>query len=104
MIVDMASRCAQTDTQYFNRIASFPVCSQIDPTCNDDTETAAEIVAVSGDGNTLVYTDSPQEVVGLVDISDPYNPTGMGTIDVGGEPTSVAVCSNYAIVVVITSQ
>ena len=61
-------------------------------------------MAASGDGRTLVYSDSPQGTVGFVDISDPYDPKGMGTIDVGGEPTSVAVCDDYAIVVVNTSE
>ena len=33
----------------FNRISSFMVCEQIDATCNTDTETVAEIVAISSD-------------------------------------------------------
>ncbi len=57
----------------FNRIASFPICSQIDATCNTDTETAAEIVAASQDGMTLIYSDSPMKQIGFVDIADtPY--------------------------------
>lgn len=44
--------------ELFRRIATFPICSQIDLSegCNSDTETVAEIVAVSMDGMTLVYT------------------------------------------------
>jgi hypothetical protein len=87
----------------FNRVASFLVCSQIDPTCNDDTETVAEIVSASKDGHTLIYTDSETEQVGFVDISDPDTPVGIGTLDVGGEPTSVAVKAPYALVAVNTS-
>jgi hypothetical protein len=89
--------------RFFNRIASFPVCSQIDSDCNDDTETASEIVAVSGDLLTLVYTDSPLEAVGFVDISDPLSPVGLGTLSLAGEPTSVATLGNLALVAVNTS-
>ncbi|MGB3518969.1 MAG: esterase-like activity of phytase family protein, partial [Elainellaceae cyanobacterium] len=87
----------------FNRIASFVVASQIDPNSNTDLETAAEIVAASTDGNTLVYSDSPQGQVGFVDISDPSAPSGLGVLDVGGEPTSVAVLGDFALVAVNTS-
>jgi hypothetical protein len=88
----------------FNRIASFLVCSQIDADCNDDTETASEIVAASDDGNTLIYTDSPLEVVGFVDITDPTDPFGIGTLELSGEPTSVAVAGDNALVAVNTSE
>jgi len=88
----------------FNRIASFLVCSQLDPTCNDDTETASEIVAASEDGNTLIYTDSPLEAVGFVDLTTPAAPAGLGTLALGGEPTSVAVAGPYALIGVNTSE
>jgi len=95
--------CNSGPARAFNRIASFPVCLFIDPTCNDDTETASEIVAASEDGNTLIYTDSPLEVVGFVDITDPANPAGIDTVALAGEPTSVAVAGDYALVGVNTS-
>jgi hypothetical protein len=53
---------AKDDAPTFNRVASFYVCTQLDPTCNTDTETVAEIVAVTEDGYTAVYTDGPQKV------------------------------------------
>lgn len=89
----------------FNRVATFNICTQIDPTCNTDTEAVAEIVDASPDGNTLLYTDGVAGNIGLVDISDPSNPVGLGTIDVGGEPTSVAVTGDglYAVAAVNTS-
>ncbi len=83
----------------FNRIASFPVFENSDIA----NETAAEIVAASTDGNTLVYTDSPLEVVGFVDITNPAAPAAAGAVDVGGEPTSVGVAGNFALVAVNTS-
>lgn len=88
----------------FNRIASFPVCAQLGSSCEDDTETAAEIVAASTDGMTLIYTNSPKGEVGFVDIQNPSKPSAKGHLDVGGEPTSVAVIGGYALVVVNTSE
>lgn len=92
------------DNSNFNRIASFPVCSQIDAACNTDDETVAEIVAASSDGMTLVYTDSPGEQLGFVDLTDPANPVADGTLALSGEPTSVAIKDNYALVGVNTSD
>lgn len=87
----------------FNRIASFVVASQLDPTSNTNTETAAEIVAASTDGNTLVYSNSPQGTIGFVDITNPAAPVGLGELDMAGEPTSVTVLGNYVLVAVNTS-
>jgi hypothetical protein len=89
--------------QNFNRISFFPVCRQLDPSCNIDNETVSEIVTSSKDGMTLLYTDSVMGVLGFVSIVDPFNPTPLGYVEVGGEPTSVAVVKDYAVVVVDTS-
>jgi len=55
----------------FNRVAVFPVCSQVGSSCEGvvdatpagseggDAPTAAEIVTVSNDGATLIYSNSP---------------------------------------------
>jgi hypothetical protein len=41
---------------------------------------------------TLVYSDSPAEVIGFIDITDPANPTAAGVFAMpNGEPTAVAV-------------
>ncbi len=88
---------------FFHRVASFPVCMQLDATCNVDTATAAEIVTATEDGNTLVYTDSPLGVIGYVDITDPSSPSPIKTTDVSGEPTSVSMKGKYALVGVNTS-
>lgn len=89
--------------KYFNRISSFLVCSQLDPTCNIDDETVAEIVAVSEDENTILYTNGAQGGIGFVDITDPSEPVGMGYVVVGGEPKSVGVAGGYALAAVNTS-
>ena len=88
----------------FNRVATFPICTQIDAACNTDTETVAEIVVSTDDGMTLVYTDSEQENIGFVDITDPSAPAAGGVVDVGGEPTSVAVLGSIAVAGINTSE
>jgi len=99
---DVADHVGSKSDFVFNRIASFPICSQIDKACNTDTETVAEIVAVSDDGMTLVYTDSELKQAGFVDITDPAKPKGLGVVEVGGEPTSCGVLDKYALVAVNT--
>ena len=66
-------------------------------------QTVAEITAVSRDGRTLIYTDSPGNRIGLVDIRDPKDPKPAGFVQLEGEPTSVAVHHHYALVAVNTS-
>ena len=85
--------------KYFRRIATIPVFLNTDV----DSETVAEIVAASEDGNLLIYTDSETENLGFVDITDPYNPVADGIVGLAGEPTSVAVRGNLALVAVNTS-
>ncbi|KAK7239238.1 stress-induced-phosphoprotein [Aureococcus anophagefferens] len=144
---------------FFERVATFPVCSQIDGACDDETETSAEIVdvhvkacvaswssAIDGaacaagvdacpaapcDGDALgswccadadcsgdwfycnpkaggqltaVYTDSPRGVIGWVDLNDPRDPKPLGTFATPGEPTSVAVVGDAAVVAVSTGE
>jgi DNA-binding beta-propeller fold protein YncE len=64
----------------------------------------AEIIGASPDGNTLVFTNSGDQQIGFVDITDPANPQPLGTVEVAGEPTSVAVTPDgkYAIAAVLS--
>ncbi|MCG8371596.1 MAG: esterase-like activity of phytase family protein [Proteobacteria bacterium] len=102
-IDDTSYVCKSPTANNFNRIATYPVCLQLDPTCDTDDETVAEIVAATPDGRYLVYTDAPMNAIGLVDITDPTSPEGDGTVDIGGEPTSVVVSDDYIIAGVNTS-
>lgn len=88
---------------HFNRISHFLVCSQFDPKCNVDNETSSEIVVASKDGNMLYYSDSPLGVLGIVNITDPFNPQPAGTVDMGGEPTSTATVNDWILAAVNTS-
>ncbi|WP_152360989.1 esterase-like activity of phytase family protein [Microlunatus speluncae] len=98
---------AADDGAVFQRTATYPVYLN-----NDDdpsAETVAEISTVSGDGNTLIYTDALARQIGFLDITDPHAPTGLGTLaltelgDAEDEPTSVAVVGDYVLVVINTS-
>lgn len=90
-------------SMYFNRTATFAVCDQVGSSCASNDVTAAEIVAASGDGMTLIYSNSPKGEIGFVDISDVRAPKGLGTLAMGGEPTSVTVLGSQALVAVNTS-
>ncbi|MBQ0761036.1 MAG: esterase-like activity of phytase family protein [Zhongshania sp.] len=106
-VTDTSYICAPTvlnEAKNFNRIAALPVCLQDDATCDSDDTTAAEIVAASTDGMTLIYTDSPATRVGFVDITDPSKPTVLGVLGLAGEPTSVAVKGDFALVGVNTAE
>jgi len=84
----------------FNRIASFPVYKNN----MEAKETSSEIIDVTADGMTLVYTDSPNGTVGMIDITDPANPKALGSLEVGGEPTAVVIQGQTAYVGVNTSE
>lgn len=88
---------------FFNRLASFAVCSQVGASCESDATTAAEIVAASKDGMTLIYSNSPKGEIGFIDIANPAAPVAKGALAMGGEPTSVTVLGSYALVAVNTS-
>ncbi|WP_417777022.1 esterase-like activity of phytase family protein [Stutzerimonas xanthomarina] len=103
-LLPLASEAASSRTaEYFERIATFPVYRNLGADEDASKQTAAEITAVSRDGRTLIYTDSPGERIGLVDIQDPKSPKPAGFVKLEGEPTSVAVHHHFALVAVNTS-
>lgn len=88
----------------FNRIASFPVLANMAEGEDKTRVSSAEIISASDDGNTLIYTDSPLGVVGLIDISDAKAPKPLGNIALNGEPTTAHIIAGKAFVGVNTSQ
>lgn len=86
------------EIENFRRIATFPVCLQQDANCDTNVIRRAEILDVSTDGNTLIYTDAPRETLGFVDITNPQDPQPAGSRDLPGVPTSLAVKGDFAIV------
>lgn len=85
----------------FRRVGNFPVFGNAG---DIGAGSVAEIMAVTDDGETLVYTDSAGQAVGFVDISDPSVPAPAGLVALGGEPTSVAVRGRHVLVAVDTSE
>lgn len=92
---------AQEESMGFSRVSTYSVYQN-----NEDPseETVAEIISVSGDGMTLAYSDGERGVVGLVDITDPAHPVGLGSVDVNGETTSVAFLGDLVLAGVNTSE
>ncbi len=99
----LASTAEGALAESFNRIASFPVMQNLPEGTDPMSETSPEIIAVSGDGMTLVYSDSPLGAVGFVDITDPANPQPLGAVMVEGEPTAVVTLGGTAFAGVNTS-
>lgn len=88
----------------FNRIASFPVASNTPADQDKKAQTSAEIIAATEDGNTLVYTSSPLKAIGMIDITDAKAPKALGSVMLDGEPTSVTILGQTALVAVNTGE
>lgn len=82
---------------YFKWIATFDVIA-------GNGSAVAEIVDVTSDYKQLIYTDADNEAIGFVDIRNPRRPKGLGTLDVGGEPTSLVSVDPYVLVAIKTSD
>ena len=91
-----------TGRRSFRHVGSFHVADNLREHETVSTPTSAEIVDVAGD--TLVYTDAFTGRLGLVDISDPARPAAAGSLDLPGDPTSVAVHGRLALVVVVARR
>ncbi|PZQ47832.1 MAG: alkaline phosphatase [Rhodovulum sulfidophilum] len=106
-LISLAALAAATPAlaePYFNRIAAFPVAANLPEGADPATPTSAEIVTASGDGMTLVYSDSPNKAIGFVDITDPAAPAALGGLGFDGEPTSVAARDGVVFVGVNTRE
>lgn len=88
----------------FNRVASFPVALNLPEGVDPKSETSAEIIAASKDGNLLVYSDSPHGGIGFIDITDASAPKAGGYVTFDGEPTSVATAGDNVLVGLRTSD
>lgn len=88
----------------FNRIATFATPDNMGSGEDKARATSAEIISATEDGMTLVYTDSPLGVIGLIDITDPKAPKALGNIDVGGEPTTAKEVAGKIYAAVNTSE
>ncbi len=103
-LVTLAAAPALAEGPYFTRIATFPVYETLPEGVDPATETAAEIITATTDGQTLIFTDSPGEALGFIDIADPAAPKSAGRVELGGEPTSVTVVGDVALVGVNTAE
>lgn len=90
--------------QNFNRVASFPVASNLPADIDAKSPTSSEIITAPEDGKTLVYSDSPLGAVGFIDIADPKAPKAGGIVKIDGEPTSVTIVNGKVLAGVNTSK
>lgn len=88
----------------FNRVAAFATPLNMAEGEDRARATSAEIITATEDGMTLIYSDSPLGVVGMVDITDPKAPKALGNLAVGGEPTTTVVIGAMAFAGVNTSE
>ncbi|GLK86267.1 esterase-like activity of phytase family protein [Ancylobacter defluvii] len=95
---------AQNAPESFNRIATFNVVDNLPAGADAKKSTAAEIITVTEDGSTLIYSDSPGKRIGFIDITDPAAPKPAGTVALDGEPTTTVVIGGKAYVGVNTSE
>ncbi|SIN87060.1 esterase-like activity of phytase family protein [Agromyces cerinus] len=90
----------------FHRTATYPVFQNLPEGVDPAAETVAEISAITPDGSTVVYTDALGKRIGFLDVTDPSNPVGDGTIELASlghaddQPTSVAAYGEYLLVVI----
>ncbi|MFB2595330.1 esterase-like activity of phytase family protein [Paracoccus sp. p4-l81] len=87
----------------FNRVASFPTTANMADGEDRSRPTSAEIIAVTEDGLTAIYSDSPLGAIGLVDLTDARAPKPLGSISMDGEPTTTVIIGGTAFVGVNTS-
>jgi len=88
----------------FNRVASFPTVANMAEGEDTARESSAEIITATEDGMTLIYSDSPLGVIGMIDITDPANPQPKGNVALDGEPTAVSALGNTVFVGINTSE
>lgn len=103
-VVALATALPSTADTAFKRIATFATPQNMADGEDLSRESSAEIISVSEDGMTLVYSDSPLGAIGLVDITDPAAPKAMGNIPMEGEPTTAVFIGGMIFAGVDTSE
>ncbi|WP_417228349.1 esterase-like activity of phytase family protein [Amphritea sp.] len=104
LLLSVAASATAVQADSFNRIASFGAIHNLPEGIELSQETSPEIIAASEDGNTLVYSDSPLEALGFVDITNAEKPLAGGIVKLDGEPTSVAIGAATVFAGVNTSE
>ena len=98
----LAAGGAAAQEMSFNRIASFATALNNGDLSGETS--SSEIITVTEDGNTLIYSDSPLGAIGRIDITDPANPQPLGIIGLDGEPTAVSALGGTVFVGINTSE
>lgn len=88
----------------FQRISAFPTYLNLPATQSKQNETSAEMISATDDQRFVLYTDSPAKGIGVVDLNDPRQPKPAGFFALDGEPTSLDVTRDSALIAVNTSE
>ncbi len=83
--------------QFFRWVSTFDVIA-------GNGSAVAEIIDATKNGKQLIYTDADNEQIGFVDVRNIRYPLGLGTLDLPGEPTSLAILDPLVLVAVNTSE
>lgn len=103
-LVALAAASPTVAEPVFNRISSFATVDNMAEGEDRARATSAEIMTATADGMELIYSDSPLNAIGLIDITDPKAPKPLGNIAMDGEPTTTVVLGDMAFVGVNTSE
>ncbi|MEV6238129.1 esterase-like activity of phytase family protein [Lentzea sp. NPDC051838] len=99
LVVSAAPASATTTQARFQRFDTMSVFRN----SSAAEHTAAEIAAATADGRLVVYTDSPARRIGFAKTSTTkFTPDG--TLAMAGEPTSVDIVGDLALIAVNTSK
>ncbi|WP_068082112.1 esterase-like activity of phytase family protein [Polycladidibacter stylochi] len=90
-------------TNFFTRVATYPVYQSLPEGVSKQTNTLAEIIAASDDEKTLAFTDGAREEIVFLNAENPSGLKVQARVAVGGEPTSVVMASEVALAGVNTS-
>lgn len=105
MVLALAASAASAQAPApFNRVSTFHVVDNLPAGADPAKATSAEIITFTEDGRTLIYSDSPGQRIGFIDIADPSAPEPAGVVALEGEPTTSVVIGGKAYVGVNTSE
>lgn len=93
-----------TGPQGYDHVGTFDIPANLRAGEPLGTPTSAEIMDVTPDGRTLLYTDAYTSRLGFVDIRDQSKPKPLGAVDLTADPTSVAIVGRHALVLAKTND
>lgn len=88
----------------FREVATYPMWQSLPADSDTNRKTVAEIMSASPDGTMLYITDSTNNALVFLDISDASMPKAAGRVALTGEPTSVTTSGSHVLTAIDTSR